>query len=87
MSQYVLKFFDDMYHHLSNLRQHLKEGADLNYILGNSSFYGNYVDTNEIIKEMLSKLGYSEANSIIIRKRNSRSHLYEYLISAVWKTK
>ncbi len=87
MSQYVLKFFDDMYHHLSNLRQHLKEGADVNYILGNSSFYGNYVDTDKIIKEMLSELGYSEVNSRIIRKRNSKSHLYEYLISAVWKTK
>lgn len=86
MSQYVLKFFDDMYHHLSNLRQHLKEGADVNYILGNSSFYGNYVDTDEIIKEMLLELGYSDVDSRIIRKRNSKSHLYEYLISAVWRT-
>ena len=83
---YVLKFFDDMYHHLSNLRQHLKEGADVNYILGNSSFYGNYVDTDEIIKEMLLELGYSDVDSRIIRKRNSKSHLYEYLISAVWRT-
>lgn len=84
MALYVKKFFDDMYLHLSNLRNHLNDHASINYILGNSSFYGNYVDTDLIIEEMLNGLGYRNIKSQIIRKRNSKSHLYEYNITANW---
>ena len=84
MSQYVLKFFDDMSSHLSSLRERLNHGAEINYILGNSSFYGNYVDTDSIIKDTLSNLGYSDISSIIIRKRNCNKGLFEYKISARW---
>lgn len=85
MALYVLKFFDDMYVHLSNLRSHLNDGAHINYILGNSSFYGIMVDTETYIVEMLRVLGYKDVTSSIIRKRNSKSCLYEYLISASWQ--
>ena len=82
MAIYVLKFFNDMYLHFSNLRNHLLPNASINYILGNSSFYGNFVDTDILVKEMLENLGYQNINSKIIRKRNSKNNLYEYLISA-----
>lgn len=85
MSLYVLKFFDDMFTHLSNLRNRLNEGAEINYILGNSSFYGNYVDTDGIIKTILHDLGYADINSEIIRRRNCNKGLYEYKISAKWQ--
>ena len=84
MSQYVLKFFDDMFIHLSNLRKRLNDGAEIHYILGNSSFYGNFVDTDNIIKEMLYTLEYSSINSQIIRKRNCNKGLFEYHITARW---
>lgn len=84
MSLYVMKFFDDMFVHLSNLRAHLNDGARVHYILGNSSFYGIMVDTESYIVEMLDYLGYKNVTSSIIRKRNSKSCLYEYLISATW---
>lgn len=84
MALYVKKFFDDMYLHLSNLRNHLNDHASINYILGNSSFYGNYVETDLIIEEMLNGLDYRNIKSQIIRKRNSKSHLYEYNITANW---
>ncbi len=84
MSLYVLKFFDDMFTHLSNLRNRLNSGAEINYILGNSSFYGNYVDTDGIVKNILSDLGYSGINSEIIRKRNCNKGLFEYKITAIW---
>lgn len=84
LSKYVLKFFDDMFIHLSNLRKHLNDGAKINYILGNSSFYGNYVKTDDYIINMLNRLGFSNPYSKIIRKRNSKSGLYEYLITADW---
>ena len=82
MAIYVRKFFDDMYIHLSNLRNHLQPNANINYILGNSSFYGHFVDTDIIVKEMLNELNYTNINSRVIRKRNSKSNLYEYLITA-----
>lgn len=85
MALYVNKFFDDMYVHLSNLRNHLNNNASINYILGNSSFYGNYVETDLIIEEILQNLGYLDVKSRIIRKRNSKSNLFEYNISATWK--
>lgn len=84
MALYVHKFFDDMYLHLSNLREHLNDGASLNYILGNSTFYGHHVDTSSWIVDILSHLGYTNISSTTIRKRNSKSQLYEYLISATW---
>ena len=84
MALYVMKFFDDMFIHLSNLRKKLNCGAEINYILGNSSFYGNFVDTEGIIKDSLSYLGYSNINSLIIRKRNCNKGLFEYKISARW---
>lgn len=84
LSQYVLKFFDDMYIHLDKLRYKLKTDAKIVYILGNSSFYGNFVETDSYIKDILNNLGYSEVNSEIIRKRNCNKGLFEYNITARW---
>lgn len=39
-----------------------------------------------VCKDFLNYLGYKEAASTIIRKRNSKKCLYEYLITAKWKT-
>lgn len=82
MALYVHKFFDDMYIHLGNLRKHLQPNATIYYILGNSSFYGHFVETDTIIKEMLENLNYTNVSSKIIRKRNSKSNLFEYIITA-----
>lgn len=87
MSLYVLKFFDDMFIHLQSLSRHLNDGARINYILGNSSFYGIMVDTETYIVDMLNRIGFNNVASKIIRKRNSKSCLYEYLISAEWNEK
>lgn len=84
MALYVQKFFDDIYIHFHNLRQHLSNGAKIYYVLGNSSFYGNYVETDIYTEEILQSLGFDNVCSKIIRKRNSKSHLYEYIIEAEW---
>ncbi len=84
MALYVMKFFEDIFLHLSNLRHKLNDGAEINYILGNSSFYGNYVNTDCIVKESLAYLGYSNIDSTVIRKRNCDKGLFEYKITARW---
>ena len=84
LAKYVLKFFYDMFLHFKNLKKNLNEGCKLFYIIGNSSFYGIMVDTENIIIQILNDLGYKNVNSRIIRKRNSKKDLFEYLITAQW---
>ncbi|MBE9125792.1 MULTISPECIES: DNA methyltransferase [unclassified Coleofasciculus] len=84
LAVYVLKYFHDMHLHLSSLRHILKNGAELHYIVGNSTFFGNMVDTSALISKSMQMLGYSEIHSKIIRKRNCKKALYEYCVSAAW---
>lgn len=82
MALYVHKFFDDLMTHFINLRQCLNKGAQLNYILGNSSFYGNFVQSDIITTEILNYIGYKDVRSKVIRKRNCNKGLFEYIITA-----
>ncbi|QLE54915.1 DNA methyltransferase [Nostoc sp. TCL26-01] len=84
LSIYVLKYFHDMHLHLSSLRSILHNDAELNYIVGNSTFFGNMVDTASLMIASMHILGYSDINLEIIRKRNCNKALYEYCISAKW---
>ncbi|MDZ4876278.1 MAG: hypothetical protein CLLPBCKN_005698 [Chroococcidiopsis cubana SAG 39.79] len=84
LATYVLKYFHDMHLHLASIRQVLKDGAELNYIVGNSTFFGNTVDTAALISKSMHMLGYQKIHSEILRKRNCNKALYEYCISATW---
>ncbi|MEZ2304431.1 MAG: DNA methyltransferase [Microcoleus sp.] len=84
LATYVLKYFHDMHLHLSSLRSVLADDAELHYIVGNSTFFGNMVDTSALLSESMCLLGYSNIHSEIVRKRNSNKALYEYCISASW---
>jgi D12 class N6 adenine-specific DNA methyltransferase len=81
---YVLKYFHDMHLHLSSLRSILENGAELHYIVGNSTFFGNMVDTAALLSDSMRLLGYSKIQSEIVRKRNCNKALYEYCVSASW---
>jgi hypothetical protein len=84
LAVYVLKYFHDMHLHLSSLRCILEDGAQLHYIVGNSTFFGNMVDTADLISKSMQMLSYKEIHSEIIRKRNCNNALYEYCVSATW---
>ncbi len=84
MATYVLKYFYDMHLHLSSLPNVLEPGSELHYIVGNSSFFGNMVDTPAILTASMQALGYEDATSMIIRKRNCNKALFEYNVSARW---
>jgi len=85
MSQYVYKYFSDMHLHFSELRNVLNTGAKLDYVVGNSSFYGNLVRTESIMEKTLESLGYSNVSNSIVRKRNTNKELYEFCVSAKWQ--
>lgn len=84
MATYVLKYFYDMHLHLSSLPNVLEAGAELHYIVGNSSFFGNMVDTPAILIASMQMLGYENTASTIIRKRNCNKALFEYDVTAHW---
>ncbi len=85
MANYVWKYFHDMHVHLQNLRRKLRSGAVLSYIVGNSSFYGIQVRTQEILAESLASSGFTNIGSKVIRKRNSKKELFEYCVYATWQ--
>ena len=84
MCRYVHKYFDDMYSHLQNISSILKPNALLNYIVGNSSFYGHFVNTEKILAETMSKIGYKDVKISAIRKRNTKKGLFEFNVKAKW---
>lgn len=85
MRLYVLKYFDDINIHIKNIRSVLTEGAKLYYIIGNSNFYGNCVETEKFLEQIFVNSGFKNVHSRIIRKRNSNKKLYEYCTYAQWK--
>jgi DNA modification methylase len=85
MSKYVHKYFDNIYSHLLNMINLLKPKAKVNYIVGNSSFYGHFVETQEIIAESMRQIGYKKISINTIRRRNSKKGLLEYNVKANWE--
>lgn len=85
MSLYVHKYFDDMHSHLQKITTILKPDAKLNYIVGNSSFYGRFVNTELIIAECMQSIGYKNITIRTIRKRNTNKGLFEFNVKAQWQ--
>lgn len=84
LSTYVAKYFADMWAHFQGLVPVLAAGAELHYIVGNSTFYGVVLPTEKIYAEMLCALGFRNVECSAIRKRNSKKELIEFDVTAVW---
>jgi len=82
---YLNKYFDDLWTHLCELPGLLNIDAELHYIVGNSTFYGILVPTEQILADMLSRLGFSNVVQKPIRKRNSNKSLIEFDVTARWR--
>jgi len=85
LAKYVAKYFDDMWTHFCELPKLLAAGAEVHYIVGNSTFYGTLVPTEQLYAEMLSALGFSHIECRPLRKRNSNKALVEFDVVARWK--
>ena len=84
LARYVAKYCEDMSAHFQSLRSVLHTGARLHYIVGNSTFYGVLVSTEQVYAAMLKKYGFSNVEVRAIRKRNSKKELIEFDVSASW---
>jgi len=84
LANYIAKYFDDMWLHFQALRSVLALGAEVHYIVGNSTFYGVLLPVEQIYAFMLTSLGFRSVTCRPIRKRNSKKELIEFDVSAVW---
>lgn len=82
MANYVLKYFSDMYEHLQSVYQGLEYGGKVFYIIGNSNFYGVTVPADKLYIDIMHEIGYMDAESKVVRKRNCNKQLFEYVITA-----
>ena len=84
LAAYVAKYCEDMSRHFDSLRTVLKRGAHIHYVVGNSTFYGVLVPTEQLYAAMLREYGFVDVAARPIRKRNSNKALFEFDVSAVW---
>lgn len=84
LANYVAKYFDDMWRHLSGLTSILAPGAEVHYVVGNSTFYGVLLPVEQIYGAMLRQLGFEAIECRAIRKRNSKRELVEFDVTARW---
>lgn len=85
LANYVVKYFDDMWMHFCGLSSVLSEGAEVHYIVGNSTFYGVLLPVEQIYGAMLSALGFNKVECKALRKRNSKKELIEFDVTARWR--
>ncbi len=78
LANYVAKYFEDMWQHISDVVTLLHDDAEVHYVVGNSTFYGTPLPVEEIFKAMLQQAGLHDVQIVRIRKRNSKSELYEF---------
>jgi hypothetical protein len=84
LSTYIAKYFDDMWAHFRGLTKVLAPGADVHYIVGNSTFYGVLLPVEQLYAVMMAKVGFRSVECRAIRKRNSKKELIEFDVTAVW---
>ncbi|MFW6158230.1 MAG: DNA methyltransferase [Planctomycetota bacterium] len=82
LSQYVRKYFYDIWQHIRALKPVVSEGGAVVYIVGNSTFYDVLVPTEELYADMLREAGFKDVGIRVVRKRNSKKELFEYAVEA-----
>ena len=84
LSNYVARYFEDLWEHFKSLITVLADGSDLHYVVGNSTFYGVLLPVGRIYAAMLKRLGFQDVRCRTIRKGNSKKELFEFDVSARW---
>lgn len=82
LANYVHKYFVDMTLHMNSLYPHVAPGGQVFYIVGNSKFYETLVPVEKIYASLLQNAGFVKTEVAVIRKRNSKKELYEFMVTA-----
>jgi hypothetical protein len=82
LAQYLHKYFEDAWLHLCSLAKVMGKGGTIHYVVGNSTFYGVLVPTEQMYADLMKEAGFSEISITEIRKRNSKKELKEFVVAA-----
>jgi hypothetical protein len=82
LGRYVHKYFVDMREHVRSLRRVMAHGGRCYYIVGNSKFYGTLIPVERIYTALFEDAGFRNLHVAVLRKRNSKKELFEYVVSA-----
>jgi hypothetical protein len=85
LSNYVAKYFEDMWRHLQSVYDIITQGGSVHYIVGNSIFYNILLPVERLYKDMLETLGFIDVHIHTIRKRNSKRALFEFDVTGTKK--
>lgn len=85
LSNYIAKYFEDMWLHIQSAADKISKGGCVHYIVGNSTFYNILIPVESLYKDMLESIGFSDVTIHTIRKRNSKKALYEFEVTGCKK--
>ncbi|NIM14593.1 MAG: hypothetical protein GTO45_21470 [Candidatus Aminicenantes bacterium] len=85
MSNYIARYFEDMWLHIQAVADKISSGGYVHYIVGNSIFYNILIPVERLYKDMLESAGFSDVAIHTIRKRNSKKALYEFDVTGLKK--
>lgn len=80
MANYVSKYFEDIWNHLLSVKKVMNQGAEVHYVVGNSTFYDVLVPVETIYQDMMKEIGFSDVEIKTLRKRNSKKELFEFQV-------
>ncbi len=83
LANYVHKYFFDMLAHFQEAYRVLRSGGRATYIVGNSTFYGKTVPTEQWYARLLKHVGFERISVDVIRKRNSNKKLFEFSVECI----
>jgi hypothetical protein len=81
LSNYVAKYFEDMWKHFQGATELTARGGEIHYIVGNSVFYGICLPVERLFSDMFRELGLTDVSIRVLRKRNSKKELLEFDVS------
>lgn len=84
LSNYIAKYFEDIWKHLNAVKNIMNTGGKVHYIIGNSTFYGILLPVERLYHDMLEAVGFTDIEVRTIRKRNSKKELLEFDVSGRW---
>jgi hypothetical protein len=82
LANYVHKYFEDVALHLGSLYPTVAKGGKVFYVIGNSKFFDTVLPVEAIYMALLRQAGFDQITTTVLRKRNSKKELYEYVVQA-----
>ncbi len=80
MANYVMKYFNLLARQISKMEELPNQNLRCAYVVGNSRIKGTYIETDVLLGQIFSGLGYNVKSIDRIRKRNSGKDLHESIV-------